>query len=459
MIVNGITVGSVGSTTNAALASVASNSLRTFDILIYLISGANIITVRASNGNFSCRTAYSCNPAGVVFGGTLAYAEERNESPVITMPATYTGVEGEPVDFSGISVTDAEGDALSYTLTFGDAVIPFLLPASISGSLVGTAGPGGVTLGASNPSYTYGDNGSYTVTLSVAETETTPALTATAQAAVVVTNKAPVVTRIALPVSPVAVGTSIIATADFGDAGWRDTHTAVFQWDWDAAAAMSVGATLACPTAPGAPLSCSVNAQSFSVVTNVASPGWLSAANSYATPGVYTVRVTVTDDDNAVGARVSTADNPPYVVVYDPAAGFVTGGGWITSPVGAFAAEPALTGKAHFGFVSRYTKGAQLPSGNTQFHFDAAGLVFASTSYQWLVVAGAKAQFKGVGSLNGVGGYEFLVTAVDAPSGDRFRIKIMNQGAGVVYDNQMGNSDDATATTALGGGSIVIHSK
>jgi hypothetical protein len=39
---------------------------------------------------------------------------------------------------------------------------------------------------------------------------------------------------------------------------------------------------------------------------------------------------------------------------------------------------------------------------------------------------------------------------------DKFRIKIWNSG-GVIYDNNLGASDNADATTALGGGSIVIH--
>jgi hypothetical protein len=38
-------------------------------------------------------------------------------------------------------------------------------------------------------------------------------------------------------------------------------------------------------------------------------------------------------------------------------------------------------------------------------------------------------------------------------------MKILNKSTNaVVYDNQMGLSDDGTPTTALGGGSIVIHS-
>lgn len=149
-----------------------------------------------------------------------------------------------------------------------------------------------------------------------------------------------------------------------------------------------------------------------------------------------------------------------FAVAYDPNGGFVTGGGWIQSPVGAFTANPSLTGTANFGFVSKYQNGATTPSGNTNFVFHAAGLYFRSTEYQWLVVGGAKAQFRGSGAVNGVGGYSFLLTAVDgalAGGGpDRFRIKITGPG-GLVYDNMAGSGDDVEPATALGGGSIVIH--
>lgn len=94
-----------------------------------------------------------------------------------------------------------------------------------------------------------------------------------------------------------------------------------------------------------------------------------------------------------------------------------------------------------------------------------ADLHFHSTSYQWLVIAGPKAQFKGVGTINGEGEYGFMLTAVDealTPSRDvdLFRIKIWDRTTDeVVYDNQMGESDDGDAATAIGGGSIVIHNK
>src|SRR6478672_6590508 len=122
--------------------------------------------------------------------------------------------------------------------------------------------------------------------------------------------------------------------------------------------------------------------------------------------------------------------------------GFVTGGGWIDSLAGAYAANPALTGKANFGFESRYQNGNSVPTGNTEFQFKVGNLNFKSTAYEWLVVSGAKARFRGVGMVNGVTGYGFELTAWDGQmSGgggvDKFRIKIwnQNQGNGVVYDN------------------------
>lgn len=178
------------------------------------------------------------------------------------------------------------------------------------------------------------------------------------------------------------------------------------------------------------------------------------------TPGVHNVCVRGTDDFNNVGAEDCT-----LLVVYDPSGGFVTGGGWIISPAGAFPGIADLTGKATFGFVSKYQKGASVPTGNTEFQFKVADLNFKSTSYEWLVVAGARAQYKGSGTINGSGDYGFILTAIDGQiSGgggvDKFRIKIWNKDDdSIVYDNKNGASDTGDDTTELGGGSIVIHKK
>ena len=176
--------------------------------------------------------------------------------------------------------------------------------------------------------------------------------------------------------------------------------------------------------------------------------------------GVYNVRAVVTGG-GLLGDCLAGHEATAFVAVYDPTAGFVTGGGWITSPLGAYTLDPTLTGKATFGFVSKYQKGASVPTGNTEFQFKVAGLNFKSTYYDWLVVAGARAQFKGTGTINGAGEYKFMLTAIDgqiAGGGgvDKFRIRIWGD-AGLVYDNQLSAPDTDELTTAIGGGSIVIH--
>jgi parallel beta-helix repeat protein len=172
--------------------------------------------------------------------------------------------------------------------------------------------------------------------------------------------------------------------------------------------------------------------------------------------------VTLTVDDGKGGTATDTA----MVVIYDPSGGFVTGGGWFYSDPGAYVPAPSLEGKATFGFVAKYKKGANMPDGNTEFQFKAADLNFHSSSYEWLVVAGPHAKFKGVGTINGSGEYGFMLTATDSNVNgggdvDGFRIKIWDKANGdtVVYDNKMGQGDDSNDTTALGGGSIVIHKK
>lgn len=171
---------------------------------------------------------------------------------------------------------------------------------------------------------------------------------------------------------------------------------------------------------------------------------------------------TITDKD---GGNATTVATPTLVVVYDPNGGFVTGGGWINSLAGAYVKDPSLTGKANFGFVSKYQKGATVPTGETEFQFQVANFDFHSSNYQWLVVSGAKAQYKGTGTVNGTGNYGFLLTATDGQlqggGVDQFRIKVwdINNNGAIVYDNVLGASDDINGANpqAISGGSIVIH--
>ncbi len=45
--------------------------------------------------------------------------------------------------------------------------------------------------------------------------------------------------------------------------------------------------------------------------------------------------------------------------------GFVTGGGWIDSPAGAYLDDPSLTGKGEFSFDAKYVKNNPLPVGSS----------------------------------------------------------------------------------------------
>jgi parallel beta-helix repeat protein len=290
-----------------------------------------------------------------------------------------------------------------------------------------TSAPDGIFDG--KTTHIYGDNNWYTVTVQVTDEL---GATATDTCLITVNNVAPTITTLTATIDPVQLGDPITANAEFTDPGFLDTHTANIDWGDDTVD------NLGTVTSP---------------ITNL--------SHTYNSTGVYTITLTVIDDDG---------DNDTmffkYVVIYDPSAGFVTGGGWIMSPEGSYTPNPNLTGKANFGFVAKYKKGQSTPDGNTEFQFKAANMNFHSSDYQWLVIqiAGAKAMFKGNGTINGEGNYGFKLTAIDediTPSTDidMFRIKIWDKDNDdqVIYDNQLGDEDDSDPSTPISGGNIKIH--
>jgi hypothetical protein len=113
--------------------------------------------------------------------------------------------------------------------------------------------------------------------------------------------------------------------------------------------------------------------------------------------------------------------------------GFVTGGGWITSPAGALAADPSGTFKGTFGFVAKEHTGG--PQGNTEFQLHGADLNFHSTAYTSLSISGCWATFSGTGTINGSGSYTFTVTVKDDATdhcggSDEFGITIADAATG-----------------------------
>jgi PKD repeat protein len=323
-----------------------------------------------------------------------------NNPPIADAGDPYAGAEGSPVAFDGSGSSDGDGSIVSYAWDFGD------------GSPAGSG---------ATPSHTYADNGTYTVTLNVTDDDGASSTTTTTAT---IANVAPTLSALVGPLDPTRVGTAVSVSGTFTDPGVLDTHTATFDWGDG--------------TSGGGR------------VSEAGGSGSVSGSHAYAEPGVYTVAVTLTDNDLDSDQRTYE-----FVVVYDPDAGFVTGGGWIDSPAGAYKPDLGLSGRANFGFVSKYKNGASVPTGNTEFQFRAGDLNFKSSSYEFLVVnqGGARAQYKGSGAINGSGAYKFMIWAGDG-SPDTFRIRIWSESAGVettVYDNGYDQ--------ALGGGSIVIHRK
>jgi hypothetical protein len=335
----------------------------------------------------------------------VGHVAVHNADPDVSSGGPYTGAEGSAVSFS-MSGTDADDDALTYSWDLGDGTI---------GS--GTTPPA---------SHVYADNGSYAIMLAVDDGR---GGVDTARTTATITNVAPTLAAFSVPTTPVpltAGGVTLPISATFTDPGTADTHTA----------------SLDCGT--GTP------------VQSPAPNGTAGGVCTFASPGVYAIQLSVSDDDGGVDTKLASGQ----VVIYDVSAGWATGGGWISSPIGALASAPATTGKLTFGFVARYQAGSSTPSGNAEFKLSIGKVDFRSTSFDWLVVGDETAELQGRGTLNGAGDYAFVVVAVDGSSTDAIRIRIWNPQTGAVaYDNRPGEPLDVDATTALAGGSIQLHDR
>ncbi len=346
--------------------------------------------------------------------------ESSNRPPVISAP-DITVDEGQ-LAVNTITVQDDDGDSVAVQTS------------------IGSVGPNPTSEGKTEWQFQTSDGPIETQEITISADDGNGGR-ADGKFTLTVNNVAPTIRDLTIPTDPIPINTPISVSANFTDPGTKDTHSAT--WSWDNGA-----------NSPG-------------TVNETNGAGSVTGSYIYATPGVYQVKLEVVDKDGGVDTETALA----YVVVYDPNAGFVTGGGWIDSPPGAYTPndpdDPDVTGRASFGFVSKYLKGAKVPTGNTEFQFHSASLNFHSDSYEWLVVSGVngyKAQYKGTGTVNGSGDYGFILTCIDGQNNgtniDKFRIKIWDKNTNdLIYDNQVGLADTTDPAMAITNGNIVIHVK
>jgi len=326
-----------------------------------------------------------------------------NVAPVAAISVNpLSGIEGSDMAVDASGSYDLNGDALTYSWDFDDGD-------TLSGN-------DAVVI------HTFQDNGAFHVCVTVSDGTDDD----TACLDVTVDNAVPSVDPVAVPVEMrlVSVGDTVEVHASFTDPGSLDTHTGVFAW--------GDGET------------------SDGVVTDTGGSGVVEGSHKYDTAGQYKVMLDVTDKDGGTGHSFFES-----VIVYDPDAGHLTGGGWVASPLGSCMQSPDFEGKANIFegksnivISSKYKKGARVPTG--KFKFRACGLEFLSEDQEWLVATRAgskKAIIKG-----GTNDWKFLVWAGDntPENPDTVHVKIWDTNTGdVMYDNGVDQ--------ALSGGSIVIH--
>lgn len=238
----------------------------------------------------------------------------------------------------------------------------------------------------------------------------------------------PRVWRVQTTANPSAAGVEVALTARFTDPGTGDSHRASIDWGDG--------------TVEPATTTESVDGKGAALVVG---------GHVYADAGLYTVRVTVTDDDGHSGW-----DDLRFAVVYDRMAGNVD------APDLTFV-DPVSGKELGLDFHGRYpnpktTPDPTVPDGG--FKLKLGKLKYEGTSYESMVVTPDGLVFlRGKCAFDGQGSYEFLVAA-EVGKPDLVRVKIWRRNGlarEVLVDTQPGAADDALPTTPLVKGKVKIE--
>jgi PKD repeat protein len=208
----------------------------------YAVSGSYSVTMRITDN------------AGAVATATVDVSVDV-PPPTASAGGPYGGTEGQAVQFDGSGSVSPNGLSLSYDWDFGD------------GSAHGSG---------QNPSHTYADNATYTVTLVV--TEVGGASSQPSQTTATIGNAAPVLGPLSGPSG--TPGVALTVSGNFTDAGTRDTHSAAFDWGDGSSDAAAISESNGAGTASG--------------------------THTYASVGSYTVTLTLSDNDGSSSVRTVT---------------------------------------------------------------------------------------------------------------------------------------------------------
>lgn len=218
-------------------------------------------------------------------------------------------------------------------------------------------------------------------------------------------------------------------SAGFKDVDVRDTHKAVWSWG--------------------------DGSKTVGTVSEKYGTGNVSAQYAYRAPGIYTVRLTVTDSSG----RSSTVQR---TVVVCGTQGAISGEGAFAAPAAAGKAGARQVSVGSFAFLS---EGASARKSAVQVN--VAGLALRSSQVEAVTLDGGRVQYSGRGTVNGAGNYRFTLTAFSgAKTGgkDRIHVRISHTEPGskaevVDFDNGVGAGAKAAAKGAAAAGaegSVVI---